>query len=61
MSHVLTWIPGSHHQGYPEEYIYIYLMMQMLMEGPTGTGSLIIEYELKKVKGTILFNKAMIK
>ena len=35
--------------------------MQMLMEGPTGTGSLIIEYELKKVKGTILFNKAMIK
>jgi hypothetical protein len=23
MSHFLAWVPGSHHQAYPEEYIYI--------------------------------------
>jgi hypothetical protein len=36
-------------------------MMQRLMEGPVGAGSLIIEYALKRVKGIIIFHKAVIK
>jgi hypothetical protein len=41
--------------------IYRFLMMQRLMERPTYTVFLIIEYALKRVKGIILFHKAMIK